>query len=113
MAGMIQDISMPQWRTRLDESQTEAEILAVVRRFLLAVPPEDLARLPGECRHISIDNVPSVSQWAVTVRRHELSAVTQRAEYGLLRSLSELLGFAAIRLATIASSRRARSHEGT
>ena len=109
---MIQEISVSHWRTLLDETRTEGEILAVVRKFLVAIPPEDLAQLPGECRHIRVDDVQAVAQWAVTVRRHELAAAIQRAEYALLRSLSELLGIAANRLATIASMRRARSREG-
>lgn len=106
------EISIPEWRARLAEARTEAEIVAVVRRLLFTVPPEDLAVLPGECRHINVENAQAIAQWAVTVRRHELTAATQRPEYGLLRPLSELLGFAASRLAAIASLRRARSREG-
>ncbi len=109
MACMIQDISIPQWRARLDESRTEAEIVAVVRSFLFAVPPEDLAQLPGDCRHVSVNDAQAVSQWAVTVRQCELATAPQRAQYGLLRSLSEVLGVAASRLATITSVRGARS----
>lgn len=99
------DLTFSAWSEALRAAHTEAEVVTAVRRFMFCVPPEDLQRLPPECREVSITNAATLCQWAVVLRQAELFTGPHLADAGLLQRMSAVLTLATTRLAAIASGR--------
>ena len=99
------DLTFSAWSDALRAAHAEAEVVSAVRRFMFCVPPEDLERLPPECRDISITDSASLCQWAVVIRQAELTSGPHLGDQGLLQRMSAVLALATSRLVVITSSR--------
>ena|SRR5688572_29240960 len=57
------------WRTLINSSTNEDEVVAMVRDHLARYSPQEIARLPEECRPPRIRDAEDVSQWAFELAR--------------------------------------------
>ena len=99
------DLTFSAWSEALRAAHSESDVVTAVRRFMFCVPPEDLDRLPRECRDVSITDAASLCQWAVVLRQAELTSGPHGIDHGLLQRMSAVLALATSRLAIIATGR--------
>lgn len=57
------------WISQLQRARSEAQLLAVCRRFLASIRHSDLARLPLACRPIPIEDAGDLSAYALQLVR--------------------------------------------
>lgn len=105
MPRLPENLALSSWRDRLRDARSIDEVVNVVRRFMFCVPPEDLDKLPRECRDVSIQDAESLAQWAVTFRQAELTTGQNVIDNGLLVRMSEVLTTASGRLSTLSLAR--------
>ena len=101
MSPLPDDLSLSPWLERLRDARSKDDVVNVVRRFMFCVPPEDLDKLPRECRDVSIQDAETLAQWAVTFRQAELTTGSNVIDGGLLVRMSEVLTTASGRLSTL------------
>lgn len=93
VAGASHNGSMPQsfsflrtaavsvsWQQRLSGALTEDEIIRLVKDYLAAWTPEELARLPLNCRPGAIKDGEDVTSYAFAMVQHQCMAGPHEAE---------------------------------
>ena len=91
------------WAERLEEAQTEGEIVSLARYFVARFGPEELARLPERCRPARIVDSEDISEYAMTLVRCELEI--QGPERGLLTRMATFFSAASLRLSEVSTPR--------
>jgi hypothetical protein len=98
---MRQDRLMIAWQRDLENASSESEVVHLARRFLSAVPPNELARLPGECRLAAIDSVADVHAWNRRITQAYWELRMRSADIAVIQELWSFFLRAAIQLARI------------
>lgn len=89
------------WRNVLAEAASQDEVLAVVRDYLALWSPEEIARLPAECRPGRMKDDVDVSRWAYCLAAQHCSAQLGDDDDHLVTRMLVFTTQAAMRLAEV------------
>lgn len=92
------------WQDRLDAANDEAGVVGVVRDFLAQLSPQDLSRLPPECRPGKVVDAEDVTSYGLALMRDACSSSDPTS--AMIHRLVAFVASASVRLAQIAK----RSH---
>jgi hypothetical protein len=93
--------SMPDWRRHMLGACTEHEIVTLAREFLATLAPEDISRLPPECRPGRIVDGEDIGQWAYELARAHTSLRYEGEQDALLMRMLAFMSEAAMRMAEV------------
>ena len=93
------------WQPRLQRATSAAEVVAVARDYLAALPAEDVERLPERCRPRALAGPEDITAYAVDLVQHDVGIPEPLAPP--LDALSMFFTAASVRLSQIASRYRA------
>jgi hypothetical protein len=80
----------PDWPALLAEASTEDEILMIARDQLATWSPEEIAKIPFECRPGRIRDAEDIAQWSFELAKaHCELSLREEADH----LLSKMLGF--------------------
>lgn len=92
------------WRNLLRETTHEEEVVSLVRDHMARWSPEEIARLPEDCRPGRIRDGEDISQWAFTLAQNHCAGTARPQDEPLLDRMLEFVTQAAIRLAELKGS---------
>lgn len=93
------------WQDRLDAANDEGEVVSVVRDFLAQLSPQDLCRLPLDCRPGKLVDGEDVTSYGFALMRSACGSSDPTSV--MIHRLVAFVTDACVRLAQIAR----RSHE--
>ena len=93
--------SMPDWRRHLLAASTEHEIVNLTREYVATWAPEDMSRLPTECRPGRIRDAEDISQLAYDLARAHTSLRYAGDLDTLLMHMLAFVSEAAMRMAEV------------
>ena len=94
------------WHTQLDDSRDIETILSVTRDYLATFGPEDLARLPDDCRPGRIKGEDDITYWSCKLAQFQQKDPNERIDAELLQEMLNYFLHAWFRISQI---QRARS----
>ena len=89
------------WRNLILSSSHETEVLELVRDHLARWSPEEIARLPVECRPPRIRDAEDISRWAFDLASTHCAQGSQGSDNPMLERMLEFVTQAAIRLSEL------------
>lgn len=89
------------WRNLLRESAHEDEVLTLVRDHMARWSPEEIARLPHDCRPGRIRDADDISHWAYQLASNHCARTMRGEDEPLLERMLELVTQAAVRLSEL------------
>jgi hypothetical protein len=92
------------WRNMMRQSTQEEEVIELVRDHLARWTPEEIARLPEDCRPGRIRDADDISQWAFTLASNHCAGSVPAEDEHLLDRMLEFVTRAAVRLAELRSA---------
>ena len=93
------------WIPLLQRCDSEMDLVRVLRDFLRAIPPSDLAAIPSGAGVATFESAMDVAGIAVSLAREELLYAGGDSGRELLHSVTKVFAAAAARLAEIQSQR--------
>ena len=93
--------SVPDWRRHLLRATNEHEILALTREYVATWGPDDISRLPDECRPGRIRDGDDISQCAYELARAHTSLRYSDEDDALLVRMLAFMSEAAMRMAEV------------
>jgi hypothetical protein len=100
-------VSVPHedWRNVIRESQHEDEVIQLVRDQMARWSPEEIARLPEDCRPGRVRDAEDISQWAFVLATNHCAATAHEQEHDekLLDRMLEFVTQAAVRICELRS----------
>lgn len=91
------------WRNLIRESKQEEEVIDLVRAHMARWSPEEMARLPADCRPPRIRDAEDLSRWAFALASTHCSQRLPEADEALLDGMLEFVTHAAVRLSELKS----------
>lgn len=92
------------WQDRLDAANSEGDVASVVRDFLAQLSPQDISRLPPDCRPGKFVDAEDVTAYGFTLMRSACAASDPTS--AMIHRIVAFVTNACVRLAQIAR----RSH---
>jgi len=92
---------MPDWRRLLVGATTEHEIVNLTREYVATWGPDDMSRLPVECRPGRIRDAEDISQCAYDLARAHTSLRYDDDQDALMQRMLSFMSEAAIRMAEV------------
>src|SRR5688572_11513145 len=89
------------WRNLMREALQEQEVVGLVRDHLARWTPEEIARLPEECRPPRIRDAEDVSRWAFDLASTHCAQVSGTDVEPLLEQMLEFVTQAAVRISEL------------
>lgn len=89
------------WRNLIRDSASEDEVVSLVRDHMARWTPEEIARLPEDCRPGRIRDSDDVSHWAFLLASTHCSGTVHGDDEPLLDRMLEFVTHAAIRLSEL------------
>ena len=103
------DLLPPDWRSVVRSAATEEELVSITRDYLACWSPEEIARLPAECRPGRVRDGQDIGQWAFELAsRHLAGGLSPEGEAMLLKFML-FATEATERLARLKATERARA----
>lgn len=101
--------SAPQedWRNLIRTATQEEEVIELVRDHMARWSPEEIARLPQECRPPRIRDAEDISRWAFELASTHCAQTLHADDEALLDRMLEFVTHAAIRLSELQAETRA------
>lgn len=96
----------PDWRSVIHNAATEEELVSVTRDYLACWSPEEIARLPAECRPGRVRDGQDIGQWAFELTSCHLARRASPGDEPLLLKMMLFVNEAAERLAKLQGARR-------
>jgi hypothetical protein len=93
--------SMPDWRRHLARASTEHEIVNLTREHVATWGPDDISKLPAECRPSRIRDAEDISQWAYDLARAHTSLRYDDEQDALVLRMLAFISEAAVRMAEV------------
>ena len=93
--------SMLDWRRHLARAPTEHEIVNLTREYVATWSPEEISRLPADCRPGRIVDGEDISQWAYDLARAHTSLRYDDEQDALLMRMLAFMSEASVRLAEV------------
>lgn len=87
------------WQGRVDAADEEREIVSIAREFLAQFTPEEIHRLPAECRPGKLMDANDVTTYAFELVRHDCGGDPEAA--ALVHKLAGFFSAASIRLSQL------------
>ena len=97
----------PDWRSVIHGAATEEELVSVTRDYLACWSPEEIARLPVECRPGRVRDGQDIGHWAFELTSCHLSRGMAADDDTLVLKMMLFVNEAAERLARLQGARRA------
>ena len=92
---------MPDWRHDLVRATTEHEIVNLTREYVATWAPEDISRLPSECRPGRIRDAEDIGQCAYDLARAHTSLRYGDEADALMQHMLAFMAAAARRMAEV------------
>ena len=92
------------WRSLIREAQHEEDVIQLVRDHMARWSPEELARLPEECRPARIRDADDISQWAYVLASCHCAGTGPEYDDSLVDRMLEFVTQAALRVSEIKST---------
>ncbi len=89
---------------KLRQASSEDEVIEVVRDYVSDWLPEELARLPADCRPRKVRDGEDLNLWAVSLARACVSFDIDPSHLGLVEEMDAFVGHSCRRLAEIRRS---------
>lgn len=89
------------WRNLIRNAPTEEEVIGLVLGLLATWSPEEIARLPTDCRPVRIRDAEDISQWAFELASTHCGGKIAAEDEHLLDRMLELVTQAAVRLSVL------------
>lgn len=89
------------WRNLIRSSTQEDEIVELVRDHMARWSPEEIARLPEDCRPGRIRDAEDISRWAFDLASTHCAQVVRTDDEPLLERMLEFVTQAAVRLSEL------------
>ena len=89
------------WRNLILDSTQEDEVVGLVRDHMALWSPEEIARLPVECRPARIHDAEDITRWAFELASSHCAQVVKPDDEPLLERMLEFVTQAAVRLSEI------------
>jgi hypothetical protein len=99
------------WRSVLQCAANEQELVAATRDYLACWGPEEIARLPIECRPGRLRDAEDMSQWAFELRSHQLAGRGRPEDDALLLKMALFANEAVERLAKLKAAARSAEED--
>jgi hypothetical protein len=96
----------PDWRSVIHSAATEEELVSITRDYLACWSPEEIARLPVECRPGRVRDGEDIAQWAFELTSCHLARRVPAEDEPLLLKMMLFVNEAAERLAKLQAARR-------
>jgi hypothetical protein len=95
--------SAPQedWRNLIRTASQEEEVIELVRDHIARWSPEEIARLPEDCRPPRIRDAEDISRWAFELASSHCAQVAPSDDEALLDRMLEFVTHAAVRLSEL------------
>lgn len=97
------------WQERLEQCETESEVIGAVRDYLATLTPEEIAELPTDFVPRRLVDGEDISTFAVQLL---LGTSRGEAQCPLLRKLANVFSLAAVQLSKLAPAADAANQEG-
>jgi hypothetical protein len=92
------------WRNLILASTQEDEVVELVRDHMARWSPDEIARLPEDCRPGRIRDAEDISRWAFDLASTHCAQVVRADDEPLLERMLEFVTQAAIRLSELKAS---------
>ena len=113
MGAHAGDVRFRLWQREIEGAADFEQLLLIVRLYLAAWSPEDLAQLPTDLAATSLPERDGIHARAIMASRAELASKGDEPGYPVLREMSLAMTAAATRLRTLESLRSlGRVHTG-
>ena len=89
------------WRNLIRDSATEEEVVSLVRDHMARWSPEEIARLPDDCRPGRIRDGDDISHWAYLLASNHCAGTRPGDDETLLERMLEFVTQAAIRVSEL------------
>ena len=89
------------WRNLILSSTQEDEVVELVRDHMALWSPEEIARLPNDCRPGRIHDAEDISRWAFELASTHCAQVVNVDDEPLLERMLEFVTQAAVRLSEL------------
>jgi hypothetical protein len=102
-AARWEKASAPQedWRNLIRAASQEEEVIELVRDHIALWSPEEIARLPEDCRPPRIRDAEDISRWAFELATSHCAQKVHSDDEVLLDRLLEFVTHAAVRLSEL------------
>ena len=98
------------WRNLILASTQEDEVLELVRDHMARWSPEEIARLPEDCRPPRIRDSEDISRWAFDLASTHCAQTTRNEDDVLLDRMLEFVTQAAVRLSELQAAASPAEH---
>jgi hypothetical protein len=95
---MASEARIDEWQRQIRGAQSPEALLAVVRRFLASLPPDELHRLPPSSKPHDIRDLDELAALNVQLAKDELMFSGEAETRALMRRMIAVLGEATNRL---------------
>ena len=89
------------WRNLIRAASQEEEVIAMVRDHMARWSPEEIARLPEDCRPPRIRDAEDISRWAFELATTHCAQKMRADDEMLLDRMLEFVTHAAVRLSEL------------
>jgi hypothetical protein len=89
------------WQRRMSSVESAEQVVALTRDYLAAFSPENLGRLPEDCRPMRIKYVDDIEYWAHQLAQRYSGDNEEPVDGDLLQQLRDYFLHALIRLAEL------------
>jgi len=89
------------WRNLIRDSASEDELVSLVRDYLARWTPDEIRRLPEDCRPGRIRDGDDVSEWAFLLASNHCARTVATEDEPLLERMLEFVTRAAIRFSEL------------
>jgi hypothetical protein len=93
------------WRNFIRDSSQEDEVVTLVRDHMARWSPEEIVRLPEECRPGRIRDAEDITRWAFVLASTHCAQCVAAEDEPLLERMLEFVTHAAIRLSELNATR--------
>lgn len=100
------DLLPPDWRGVIRAAASEAELVSITRDYLACWSPEEIARLPVECRPGRVRDGQDIGRWAFELASSHLGGAVRPEDQPLLLKIMLFVSEAGERLAKLKAAQR-------
>jgi hypothetical protein len=93
--------AVPDWRSLVNAASTEEEVVSATRDYVATWTPEEIARLPDDCRPGRIRDGEDIGRWAFDLATAHCAMNVEGDQEELLTKMLVFVTHAAGRLAEI------------
>jgi hypothetical protein len=97
------------WRNMIRDSTHEDEVIQLVRDHMARWSPEEIVRLPEDCRPGRVRDGEDISQWAFRLASTHCAGAVDREDEVLLDRMLEFITQAAVRVAELKACAEAKA----